>query len=147
MLKITIFPEFLIKIRNSLMKNFRKHQFRFAQSTGNLVDLEKRCKMSIWLQNLALTQPRTSPLKFEHLAEQSENDTVSNLAPKAIAGYGRPAQSATQPRSPSPSFAAGPYGAIARDARFDREPAGTVSFESLNHQNLGKFLSEFRKFC
>ena len=52
------------------------------QRIGNLVDLEKRCKMSIWLQNFALIQPRTSPLKFDHLAEKSEKDSVSNLAPK-----------------------------------------------------------------
>ena len=32
-----------------------------------------------------------------------------------------------------------------RDARFG--PAGAESFESLNHQNLGKILAEFRKFC
>ena len=34
---------------------------------------------------------------------------------------------------------------VDRDARFG--PAGTESFESLNRQNLGKFLSEFRKLC
>ena len=77
------FAEFLIKIGKSLMKNFRKNQFRLVQRIGNLVDLEKRCKMSIWLQNFASIQPRTSPVKFDHLAEKSEKDTVSNLAPKA----------------------------------------------------------------
>ena len=67
------------------MKNFRKNQFRLVQRIGNLVDLEKRCKMSIWLQNFASIQPRTSPLKFDHLAEKSEKDSVSNLAPKVAA--------------------------------------------------------------
>ena len=38
--------------------------------------------MSIWSQNLALIQPRTSPTKFDHLAEKSEKDSVSNLTPK-----------------------------------------------------------------
>ena len=52
------------------------------QRIRNLVDLEKRCKMSIWLQNFALIQPRTSPLKFDNLAEKSEKDSVSNLASK-----------------------------------------------------------------
>ena len=60
----------------------KKIRFRLVQRIGNLVDLEKRCKMSIWLQNFALIQPRTSPLKFDHLAEKSEKDSVSNLAPK-----------------------------------------------------------------
>ena len=52
------------------------------QRIGNLVDLEKRCKISTWQQNFASIQPRTSPIKFDHLAEKSEKDTVSNLAPK-----------------------------------------------------------------
>ena len=53
------------------------------QRIGNLVDLEKRCKMSIWLQTFASIQPRASPVKFYHLAEKSEKDAVSNLSPKA----------------------------------------------------------------
>ena len=53
------------------------------QRIGNLVDLEKCCKMSIWLQNFASLQPRTSPVKFDHLAEKSEKDTVSNLVPRS----------------------------------------------------------------
>ena len=35
-----------------------------VQKCVYLVDLEKCCKMSIWLQNLASIQPRTSPDKF-----------------------------------------------------------------------------------
>ena len=31
-----------------------------VQKNANLVDLEKSCKMSIWLQKSVLTQPRTS---------------------------------------------------------------------------------------
>ena len=65
------------------------------QRIGNLVDLEKRCKMSIWLQNFASIQPRTSPVKFDHLAEKSEKDTVSNLAPKAILALRHPMQRQT----------------------------------------------------
>ena len=41
--------------------------------------------MSIWLQKSALIQPRTSPLKFDDLAEKSEKDTVSYLSTKAHA--------------------------------------------------------------
>ena len=35
------------------------------QSYVNLVDLEKCGKMTIWSQNLASIQPRTSPSKFD----------------------------------------------------------------------------------
>ena len=56
-------------------------EFEAVQRIANLVDLEKRCKMSIWLQKSALIQPRTSPLKFAHLAGKSEYGSVSNLPP------------------------------------------------------------------
>ena len=38
--------------------------------------------MNIWLQRSALIQPRTSILKFDHLAEKSENDSIPNLLTK-----------------------------------------------------------------
>ena len=38
--------------------------------------------MRIWLQRSALIQPRTSPLKFAHLAEKSEKGSISNLSTK-----------------------------------------------------------------
>ena len=63
--------------------NFKKDfQFREVRRRDNLVDLEKCWKMSIWLQKSALIQPRTSPLKFAHLAEKSEKDPVPNLSTK-----------------------------------------------------------------
>ena len=37
---------------------------------------------NIYLQNLASIQKRTSPLKFAHLAEKSENGSISNLSTK-----------------------------------------------------------------
>ena len=52
--------------------------------------------MSIWTQKSALIQLRTSPLKFDDLAEKSEKSSVSNLSTKALAarhgsgGAGRP---------------------------------------------------------
>ena len=49
------------------------------QRCENLVDLEKRCKMSIWTQKSALIQLRTSLLKFDDLAEKSEKSSVSNF--------------------------------------------------------------------
>ena len=44
---------------------FENSEFGAVQRIANLVDLAKRCKMSIWLQKSALIQPRTSPLKFD----------------------------------------------------------------------------------
>ena len=38
--------------------------FQRCEDFLNLVDLEKCCKMSIWLQRSASIQPRTSPPKF-----------------------------------------------------------------------------------
>ena len=76
------------------MKKFDKicedFEFRAVQRCGNLVDLEKCSKMSIWTQNLALIQPRTSLLKFDDLAEKSEKSSVSNFSTKVLALVGEP---------------------------------------------------------
>ena len=50
----------------------------------NLVDLVKSFPTNILLQNLASIQKRTSSLKFVHLAEKSENDSISNLSTKVL---------------------------------------------------------------
>ena len=55
------------------------------QKHVNLVDLVKSFPTNIFLQNLASIQKRTSPLKFAHLAEKSENGSISNLSTKAAA--------------------------------------------------------------
>ena len=55
------------------------------QSCGNLVDFENRCKMRPWTQKSALIQLRTSLLKFDDLAEKSENSSVSNFSTKEVA--------------------------------------------------------------
>ena len=47
-----------------------------------LVDLVKSFPTNIFLQNLASIQKRTSPIKFAHLAEESENGSMSNLSTK-----------------------------------------------------------------
>ena len=52
------------------------------QKHVNLVDLVKSFPMSIYLQKSASIQPRTSPIKFAHLAEKSEKGSVSNLSTK-----------------------------------------------------------------
>ena len=52
------------------------------QKHVNLVDPVKSFPTNIFLQNLASIQKRTSPLKFAHLAEKSENGSISNLSTK-----------------------------------------------------------------
>ena len=52
------------------------------QKHVNLVDLVKSFPTNIFLQNLASIQKRTSPIKFAHLAEKSENGSLSNLSTK-----------------------------------------------------------------
>ena len=52
------------------------------QKHVNLVDLVKSFPTNIFLQNLASMQKRTSPIKFAHLAEKSENCSISNLSTK-----------------------------------------------------------------
>ena len=53
------------------------------QKHVNLVDLVKSFPTNIFLQNLASIQKRTSPIKFAHLAEKSENGSISNISTKA----------------------------------------------------------------
>ena len=52
------------------------------QKHVNDVDLVKSFPTNTYLQNLASIQPRTSPIKFAHLAEKSENGSISNLSTK-----------------------------------------------------------------
>ena len=52
-----------------MLQNFdeilkKRSEFRAVQKCENLVELEKRCKMSIWSQKSALIQLRTDPLKW-----------------------------------------------------------------------------------
>ena len=56
------------------------------QKHVNLVDLVKSFPTTIFLQNLASVQKRTSPIKFAHLAEKSEKGSISNLSTKGSAG-------------------------------------------------------------
>ena len=63
-----------------------------GQKFVNLVDLEKFYKMSIWLQKSASIQPRTSPIKFDHSAEKSEQDTVLYLSTKVARRLSRRAR-------------------------------------------------------
>ena len=52
------------------------------QKHVNLVDLVKSFPTNILLQNLASIQQRTSLIEFDHLAEKSENGSISNLSTK-----------------------------------------------------------------
>ena len=67
----------------SFLQNFAKNAKKFdenfwnievwaVQKHVNLVDLVKSFPTNIYLQNLPLIQQRTSPVKFDHLAEKSE---------------------------------------------------------------------------
>ncbi len=67
------------KICKILPKNAKKFDEFFwnievwaVQKHVHLVDLVKSFPTNILLQNLTLIQKRTSPLKFDHLAEKSE---------------------------------------------------------------------------
>ena len=61
------------------------------QKHANIVDLVKSFRTNILLQNLASMQKRTSPLKFDYLADKSEKGSMSNLSTKVSAALG-PAQ-------------------------------------------------------
>ena len=52
------------------------------QKHVNLVDLVNSFPTNIFLENLASIQKRKSPIKFAHLAEKSENGSISNLSTK-----------------------------------------------------------------
>ena len=64
----------------------QKHDSKTVQKHVNLVDLVKSFPTNIFLQNLASIQQRTSLLKFAHLAEKSEKDSISNLSTKNTTG-------------------------------------------------------------
>ena len=62
-----------------------KFEIGAVQRNANLVDLEKCCKLRLLSISEVSIQKRTSPLKFAHLAEKSENGSVSNLSTKVHA--------------------------------------------------------------
>ena len=55
------------------------------QKHVNLVDLVTSFPTHIFLQNLASIQKRTSPRKFDRLAEKSDKGSTSNLSTKRVA--------------------------------------------------------------
>ena len=58
------FEHFLHFSEKSLAEFFQNFEIEAVQKYVYLVDLEKCCKMSIWLRNLASIQQRTSLDKF-----------------------------------------------------------------------------------
>ena len=76
------------------------------QKHVNLVDLVKSFPTNIYLQNLASIQPRTSPVKFAHLAEKSGKGSIPNLSTKVRRGR-RDDAPRDQPRSREAKEAAG----------------------------------------
>ena len=79
------------------------------QKHVNLVDLVKSFQTNIFLQNLASIQKRTCPLKFAHLAEKSENGSVSNLSTKAGTAAGASVAAAWPRLARTPSCTAPTY--------------------------------------
>ena len=74
------------------------------QKHVNLLDLVKSFPTNIFLQNFASIQPRTSPIKFAHLAEKSEEGSISNLSTKVQeAGDPAAAAAAKQEKLPTSS--------------------------------------------
>ena len=70
------------------------------QQHVSLVDLAKSFPTNIYLQNLASIQKRTSPTKFAHLAEDSENGSISNLSTKVV-DVGQTAVQSSGPQVPA----------------------------------------------
>ena len=68
------------------------------QKHVNLVDLVKSFPTNIFLQNLASMQQRTSLIKFDHLAEKSEQDSIANLSTKGGAAGSRRRPWPSRPR-------------------------------------------------
>ena len=72
------------------------------QKHVNLVDLVKSFPTNIFLQNVASIQKRTSPIKFDHLAEKSEYGSISNLSTKEDTECRGAAGSSVNPSSGGP---------------------------------------------
>ena len=81
------------KFLQNLPKNAKKFDENFLKYSG--LSGAKACKScrarqelsnEYFLANLASIQKRTSPIKFAHLAEKSENGSISNLSIKVTAG-------------------------------------------------------------
>ena len=85
------------------------------QKHVNLVDLVKSFPTNIFLQALASIQKRTSPIRFDHLADKSEKGSISNLSTKAQALVARAA----------PAMATGISGKISARASPPFRPPGS----------------------
>ena len=66
------------KMRKRLTKNFWNKEYKVwaVQKHVNLVDLVKSFRTNIFLENLASTQKRTSPIKIDDLAEKSDEGSI-----------------------------------------------------------------------
>ena len=93
------------------------------QKHVNLVDLVKSFPTNIYLQNLASIQKRTSPIKFAHLAEKSENGSISNLSTQAGPGPAGREAAAGGPR-PADLVRHGPAGPAGAGAQGPARRAG-----------------------
>ena len=60
------------------------------QKRVHLEDLVKSFPTNIFLENLASIQRRTSPVEFDHVAEKSDQGSMSNLSTKPRAAAAAP---------------------------------------------------------
>ena len=67
-----------------LTKFSQIYDFGAVQRNANLVDLKNPEKMRLLSLSEVSIQPRTSPLKFDQLAAESEKDPVTYLSTKVL---------------------------------------------------------------
>ena len=77
-----IFCRIRTKIRKSSTNFCESFELGAVQRCVNLVDFEKCKKWTIWLQNSASIEKRTSPLKYDHFRYPKSDFTASNLSTK-----------------------------------------------------------------
>ena len=128
-------------MRKKLTNIFWNIEVWAVQKHVNLVDLVKSFPTNIYLQNLASIQKRTSPVKFAHLAEKSENGSISNLSTKV--GLGRAPRHARRRRRLALDLAA--LGG-ARLSTFKIEFRNKCTFSADNELLNSSQLSQ-RTFC
>ena len=146
-------------MRKKLTKIFWNIEGWAVQKHVNLVDLVKSFPTNIFLQNLASIQKRTSPTKFDHLAEKSDEGSISNLSTKAeAAGWrrgsdasGPPAPAALTVLEPSGNYCCGRHlmkaGVNIGPDIFHYIPTPSINCLQRNLQKKEKFITEENMFA
>ena len=139
-----IYKIYMLLHRSDLNISENVQQFFFAPRI-NRVDLVKSFPTNIFLQNLASIQKRTSPKKFAHLAETSENASISNLSTKAQpAGGTLPRGGRVRPQFPA---CRGGYPAGFRHGAQVSAPGGGPNSPSAFPFRILITLSTFSRLC